>query len=240
MERGPIPPLRSLPRFFVAGLDAEAERFELPPEEWDKVHKVLRLSTGAELAVLPNNGEVWRCRLEGRSAVVQERCALATESSRFVTIAQALPRPEKMEEIVRMGSEIGVQRFLVFPSERTLVKWDDRKREDRLRRLRVIAREACEVAFRARLPEIEFRIGLQQILQEEPDAWVLSEFEDVTLSLTQRLEADPPSATLVVGPEGGWTRREVALIADRATTLGPRVLRVDTAAVAASAIALLR
>lgn len=237
MGRGDLPPLRALPRLFVAGVDPETALIELPAEAYDKLHKVLRLGTGDEIAVLPGDGRLLRCRIEGRSAIVTEVRQPQTEPARRVTLAQALPKGDKLDDVVRVATEMGCARFALFPSERSVVRWDAKKLDDRLRRLAAIAREAAEVSYRTRLPEIQAFGSLAEVLNTWPDAIVLSEAEGVANHLMQRLGG--PEVTLVIGPEGGWAPREVALIGERAATLGPRVLRVDTAAAAACALALL-
>lgn len=228
--------LRALPRLFVPGFDPEEGAQELPKEELDKLRKVLRLETGAIIAVLPNNGTVVRCRLEGRQAVPLAVETAATEPALRLTLAQALPKGDKLDEVIRMGTELGVAKFVLFPSERTVVRWDERKLDDRLRRLHTIAREAAEVAFRMRLPEFGVASGLKEVLAQNPDAWVMSETEGVprTVAALPREGA----VTVVIGPEGGWAPRELGLIGDRGVTLGPRVLRVDTAGAATAALLL--
>jgi 16S rRNA (uracil1498-N3)-methyltransferase len=226
--------LRALPRVFVPGAPAEGA-IPLPDDEVDKLRKVLRLGPGAEIAVLPNNGTVVRCRFEHREAIPIEVVRADTEARLELTIAQALPKGDKLDEIVRACTEIGVSRFVFFPSDRTVVQWDGKKTVDRMRRLETIAREACEVSFRTRLPTLHLAVDLAEILQRIPNAIVLSESEGLVRSLPR---SEGPGC-LVVGPEGGWSPRELALIADRGVTLGPRVLRVDHAAPAAAAILLL-
>lgn len=227
-------PLRSLPRIFVPGADPEDE-IELPKEELDKLRKVLRLSPGAQIAVLPNDGSLIRCELEVRTARPLQVYHPNTEPALKLTLAQALPKGDKLDEIIRACTEIGVSRFVLFPSERTVVKWDEKKTHDRLHRLETIAREAAEVSFRTKLPAIELAKDLADVLKREPDAIVLSEVEGLSEPLKPRGNA----MTIVVGPEGGWAGRELKLIGDRGVTLGPRVLRVDHAGAAAAAILLL-
>lgn len=227
-------PLRALPRTFVPGASFEEGYIELPQDELDKLRKVLRLSTGAEVAILPDDGTLVRCRLDGRRAVALAVERPETEATMALTLAQALPKGDKLEEIVRASTELGVARFIVFPSERTVVRWEPQKVQDRLRRLGTIAREAAEVSFRTRLPKIEWRESLAAVLKAEPDALVLSESEAATALLSPR-----ERMTLVVGPEGGWSKKEFEAIGDRGVTLGPRVLRVDHAGPSAAAILLL-
>ena len=233
MDRRDLPPLRSLPRVFVAVAQEEAE-IELPKEEVHKLHDVLRLRAGAQIGIVPGDGTIWRCEYRGKTAIRIGIEPLPSESKYRVTLAQAMPRAEKLEEVVRMGTELGVAEFMIFDSDRTVVRWDEKKKADRLVRLQSIVRESAEQSFRAILPKVSFVAGLKAVLGEF--AYVLSEVEGVAATLPRPVASD---VTLVIGPEGGWSPREVEMIGDRAVTLGPRVLRVDTAAAAACAIALL-
>lgn len=239
MDRGNVPPLRSLPRVFLDGLDPSAAEFDLPKSELKKLRDVLRLKAGAEIAVLPGDGTLWRCSLGETTATRHSVEILVSESRLRVTLAQAMPRAEKLEEVIRMGTEIGVSSFLIFDSDRTQVHWDERKKVDRLVRLQTIARESAEQSFRAVLPTVAFVAGLNSVLGDQ--SIVLSEVERVEDTLSARLDTiKGDEVTLVIGPEGGWSPREVEMIGTKAATLGPRVLRVDTAAAAACSLALLR
>lgn len=238
MGRGGPLPLRALPRLFLLGIeDPSLERLAIPDDEYDKLRKVLRLATGDEIGVLPGDGRLLRCRLDGRSAVVEETHYPDTESQTAVSVALALPKPEKLEESVRMATELGVVEILVFPSVRSVVRWDNEKTQSKVERLRKIAREACEVSYRTRLPSIRAVSSLSEAL-EAPVVAVLSEGQGVVTTLAEWLTNAGLGPRLVVGPEGGWAPDEVAKIGDRAVTLGPRVLRVDTAVAAACSLAL--
>jgi RsmE family RNA methyltransferase len=165
LDRGPVPAIRSLPRCFIDGIELGAESVILPPDEQKKIRQVLRLNAGDWIAVLPGNGEIWACQLDpGASATVCERHLLPNPAKRRITLAQGLPRPEKLEEVIRMGTEVGVDSFLIFPSDRSIVKWDERKVQERLKRLRTIAREASEVCLRPYVPTVEFVKSLGEIL----------------------------------------------------------------------------
>lgn len=233
MDRRNIPPLRSLPRVFLPGAEPVEGEFELPKAEYDKLHRVLRLGNNDWVAILPNDGSIWSCQLQGHQAVCVEQTSLRTESPRKVTLMQALPKGDKLDDILAAATELGASKFVLFPSERTVVRWDADKIGTKQRRLEAIMREASELSFRAKLPEIQWAKSLEECLTLEPNAVVLSERDDAT-------PFHPPTGdlALVVGPEGGWAPREVELIGDRARSLGPRVLRVETAAIAACALAL--
>lgn len=235
MGRGDAAPLRSLPRVFVDGADFEAGPIDLPKEEVEKLRKVLRLAEGDQIAVLPNDGTLFRCEFRARHAIPLSVERPDTEPSLKLTVAQALPKADKLDTIVRQGTEIGVSRFVLFPAERSVVRWDAAKTADRVRRLQAIARESAEQCFRCLLPSIDTLADLGAVLKAYPSAVVLSEVENVPKPLSRAGD----EMTIVVGPEGGWAPRELALIGDRGVTLGPRVLRVDTATAAAAALLLL-
>ncbi len=230
-------PQRSLPRVFVPGASADAP-IPLSDSEWDKLRKVLRMGVGDPLAVLPDDGTLIRCTLAHKSAQPESVEALATEPARRIVLAQALPKGDRLDDLVRGCTEVGVSGFVLFPADRSVVKWDAAKFRQKVARLEAIVRESAEQSYRALLPKLATADSLKEVLDRYPDAVVLSEVEGVGRGVRQSLSGRE-EAVLVVGPEGGWSPREVAAIGERAATMGPRVLRVDTAAVAACALALL-
>lgn len=246
------PSLRSLPRTFLPGATPDAP-FELPQHELDKLRKVLRLQSGDPFAVLPDDGTLIVCRLEGREAIPERVERPDTEPKIHLTLAQALPKGDRLETVVRMGTEIGVSRFLVFPADRSVVRWEPSKLSAKLKRLEAIIRESAEQCYRARLPKIEALPSLKTLLEKKPNAIVLSEVEDETKTLQSAIpnpqsevpsgpstvNRPPSTVTLVIGPEGGWSPKELELIGGRGVTLGPLVLRTDTAGPAAAAVVLL-
>jgi 16S rRNA (uracil1498-N3)-methyltransferase len=234
LGRSDVPPLRSLPRVFLPGLYVEQESYELPRDEVDKLRKVLRLAEGDQIAVLPNDGRLIRCEFRARQAWPLGIETPNTEPEAKIWLAQAFPKGDRIDTILRMGTELGAYGFALFPADRSVVRWDADKLSDKKRRFEAVVRESAEQSFRTRLPLVEFFSGLGAVLERWPDAVVLSEREDETRVFRPDSSRD---ATLVVGPEGGWAPRELELIGDRGVTLGPLVLRTDTAAVAAIAAA---
>ena len=209
--------------------------FEIPRPEYDKLHNVLRLRSGAVIGILPNDGSFWVCELDGRVAVPKEQHAPPTEPSCQITVAQALPKGDKIDEVVRSCTELGASGFVFFPADRSVVKWEDKKLDDKMRRVQAVAREAAETAFRMRIPSIEYAPNLDEVLSKQTGVVVLSEMEDESRTLRRGSDR----LCLVVGPEGGWAPREVEKIHPYAVTLGPRVLRTEHAAFAAVASLLL-
>ena len=229
-------PIRALPRVFLEHASFIDNAFHLPDDELKKFRNVLRLSNGDQIGVLLGDGALHRCELRDNKAVLVERIEIATEARRAVHLAFAFPKGDKTDEIVRMTTELGVNSLTLFPADRSIVKWDSKKSSEKLRRLKTITREACEVSFRSKLPAIAVESSLQQVLKSAHNTFVLSESETVQRSLCDSV-VSVNECMLVLGPEGGWSPTEHSLIGERAVTLGPRVLRVVTAAVAAVAIA---
>ena len=186
---------RALPRVFLPDADP-AGAIEVPPDEWRKLTKVLRLSPGAEIAILPNDGTLVRCKLGNKFATPMEVLTPQTEPNCEVIVCQALPKGDKLDEIIRSCTSIGATRFEFFASDRTVVRWDAEKTSERLNRLNTIAMEACEVSYRTKLPEIVGAKSLEDVLKRYPDAQVLSEAEGEQKSLrkTERI-------VVVVGPQ---------------------------------------
>ena len=207
----------------------------LPAEELNKFSKVLRLIDGDEIAILPNDGTLIRAQLNGKIAVPIEQIPLDTEHPKRLTVIQALPKGDKSESIVQAGTELGVASFVFFPSDRSIVRWEADKREQKLRRLQIVAREAAEQSFRARIPTVTFLPSLSAAFETFPGAIALSESEKELTTLNR----ETPELALIVGPEGGWSPAELQLIGDRGITLGPRVLRTEHAGPAAAAVYLL-
>jgi 16S rRNA (uracil1498-N3)-methyltransferase len=205
---------------------------------------VLRVRPGQQFDVVAGN-QVLRGTVES----VEDDCvrfALGEE----VSAAQSLPltvvlsiiRFEPMEWAIEKLTELGVQRMVPMAAQRSdrhLVQ-AARKRVERWRR---IAREAAQQSRRNDVPEIDGPIELLAFLESahEPRRLMLSEREEMT-SLWDVLNApleEPAAITLAVGPEGGWTDAEMTLFTKHAWTpvsLGPRILRAETAAIAATSV----
>lgn len=222
-------PLRALPRVFLPGAPPEGE-IDLPPHEADKLRKVLRLGSGDPVAVLPGDGSVYRAVLRGLKVEIVGVERPATERSRRVILAQALPKGDKLDEILRAGTELGAAGFVLFPSDRTVVKWDEKKTRDRLTRAATIVREAAELAFRTILPTIEYHPSLKAAWSARPGVAL-----DEDSSLDLALSAEPVPSVVYVGPEGGWSPAERTLFGESRRSLGPLVLRTEHAGPAALA-----
>ena len=223
----------TLHRFFVAPDLLAADRVPLPSAIERQVRKVLRLTDGDRVVLLPGDGTQAICRLEGTDCVLEERSPVASEPRHRLTIVQALLKGDALEEVVQRATEIGVAAFRLIITERCVAR-DISPRK--LERLRSIAREAAEQSERGIVPPIDEPVPLTAAVA--PGSVLLFErHQGVGLS-----GLGAPSA-VVIGPEGGFSRAEVRVAEEAGMTLaglGPRILRSQTVATAAAAVILSR
>jgi 16S rRNA (uracil1498-N3)-methyltransferase len=209
------------------------DRFPLPKEIAHQVTRVLRLRDGEEIAVLEGDGQEVRCRLAGGSLEVVARTPSTGEAEHRLTVAQALLKGDHLESVVRQGTEVGVARFELIVTERCVARDVS---PTRLARLRAVAREAAEQSERGLVPEVADPILLGEVIG--PGSVLLFERSD-----GPRLSELSAPSRLVIGPEGGFAANEVeaARAAGAAlASLGPRILRSESVAVAAAAVVLSR
>ena len=210
--------------------------------------RVLRLGPGDEVMLLSGDRE-WIAVLEqvGRSEltarVVSVRPAV-TEPSAVVTLVQALVKADRMDWVVQKCTELGVKRLIPVSSERAVVKPDAVGGGSRGDRWRRIAQAAAEQCGRPTAMEIEHIAELEATVHRLAEDHLLIVPHEVEREVGLRdviaRQAGQPIA-LLIGPEGGWSGREVDLIravGGVAVSLGPRILRTETAAVVACALVL--
>jgi 16S rRNA (uracil1498-N3)-methyltransferase len=216
---------------------------ELPAAAAEHALRVLRLRVGDPLVLFNGDGQDYATViLEGdrrRARVhVEASQAVDTESPLTLTLAQAVARGDKMDLIVQKATELGVSRIVPLLTERGEVRLDERRADKRLQHWQSVAASACEQCGRARLPAIEPVQALESWLATLPEAGALrlALLPDAGASLAT-LPASG-AAIVVVGPEGGLGDRDVAALRAQGFNglkLGPRILRTETAGLAALA-----
>ena len=236
-------------RFFAPSLDPGDETVLLPRDEGEHLTRVLRLGVGDTVAVFDGRGHEWIARVASavrRDVRVQlvSRADAAVEPQVPITIAQAVLKGEKMDDVIRDAAMLGaaaVQPIVTTRAETTVAALMRGSRVDRWRR---VALASVKQARRAVLPDIRMPLTLEHVLEEPPSALRLMFVEpsaaaDVEpLSTIQTLPI-PADATLFIGPEGGWTEHEWSAAQAhgvRLVTLGRRTLRADAVPVAAISV----
>jgi 16S rRNA (uracil1498-N3)-methyltransferase len=236
-------------RFAVAAEHVDGERVTFATDESRHLARVLRLRAGDTVIACDGTGRELTVRLD----TVGERCAgtvIAVARGRAepplaITLLQGVPKGDKMDTIVRAATELGVARVWPVVAERTIVRLDAGRWQERARRWQRIAREAAKQSRRPVLPVVEPARPLSEWLDalgpDVPSTLRLCLWEGDAPALATVLEpGDAPSeVSLLVGPEGGLARAEVDAARShgfRVASLGARVLRTETAGPAAIAI----
>lgn len=230
-----------MPRIFLPPERLGGATAKIEGEAFRHLVKVLRLAPGAGLQVFDGTGAEIEARVLSvgkRSAelALGARRALSTPAA-WLTLLQALPRSHRMDLIVQKATELGVGRIVPVLASRSQV----RPPADRKRRWQIIAREAARQSGRADVPEVGEPVRLAAALEDArlpPARFVLWEAER-----ERGLRAAIGSArdvAMLVGPEGGLAPEEIAAARAAgfvAVSLGSRILRVETAAIVALALA---
>lgn len=221
----------------------------LPAEEAKHALKVLRLKPGDEVCAMDGVCRRWRGeigRVEGASVWVRLLEPLPdNEPPVRVTVYEGLPKADKLELIAQKLTELGAAALIPLRMERSVVKLDIRDGEKRRQRLEKIAREAAKQCRRARPLQVSGPMDWTDALEAMRGHDLLmipwEEALDGRLSDMRARFPDARDIGIVVGPEGGISAREMeqmTAVGGRAVTLGPRILRTETAAVTAAALAM--
>ena len=233
-----------LPRFFVPDLGA-AKVVSLPTDEAHHLVKVLRLQAGDLVHVFDGRGIEWRGRVEsaGRNGATVTLLEPVTPHTPPVdlTLVQAVLKGDAMDDIIRDCTMVGVRAVQPILTERTTVRTSAMTNaRERWQRIAVASAKQCGAA---RLPEIREVVGFNHWVAAPSiqPAFILVEPSLARASTTMRELAShpiPSEATLIVGPEGGWTEQERdCVVAARCTplSLGRTTLRARTVPLVAAA-----
>jgi 16S rRNA (uracil1498-N3)-methyltransferase len=215
------------------------------------MRRVLRLGPGDAVAAFDGSGLEYLVRLEQvgdqqASGPIAAQRELQTEPRLTIALAQALLPREKLETVLQKSTEVGVSSFLLVASERSLPRAESVD-ADRLERWQRIVREAAEQSGRAREPAIVAPLSLAESLERAGPAPVLLAWERERRRSTREAFARVEPAArqhglvLLIGPEGGFGPDEAALVEARGgltVSLGPRILRAETAGPVFAALAL--
>ena len=216
----------------------------LPEQAGEHVARVLRLKVGDPVILFNGDGHDYDAQLAGLgkrevSVNVLAARAVTNESPLRLTLAQGVARGEKMDFIVQKATELGVDRIVPLQTERSEVRLDPTRAEKRLTHWQAVAASACEQSGRARLPQV--------LPAQSLDSWLqtLDDNAGSRLALLPEGHRRPRDLTittargvLVVGPEGGLGERDVDALTRagfEGLVLGPRILRTETAGLAALA-----
>ena len=251
-----------LTRVYVDAPVAAGKRVVVEGSAANHIARVLRLRSGDSLTVFDGSGGEFGARIEEfrKEAVVvavEEHRPLDRESPLPLTLVQGISRGERMDWIIQKATELGASRIVPVFTKRSVVRLDEKQAERKLQHWRAITVAACEQCGRNRIPDLATPVDFFDMLAGDssgrpdsagrPDPAGHSDSAGATrllLSPTGDLRIDDlqdvgKGITVLIGPEGGLAdvEQEAAITAGfKAVRLGPRVLRTETAAIAALTI----
>jgi len=233
-------------RLFVSGALSNDAELVLQGEQANYLGRALRSRVGDSVIVFNGDGGEWPASIEHISknsvtlhlGVVVES---ATESPLKIHLVQGISRGERMDFVVQKATELGVSRITPVLTHHGMVKLDQKRADKRRQHWQHVAESACEQSGRTEPPRIDEPLALNTWFGDRDAAGKMEVvLQAAATSSLASLSAPTAGLCLLVGPEGGFSEREYedAEIADfQAASLGPRILRTETAALAAVTVA---
>lgn len=235
------------PRFFVEQPLAVDARIALPAAVAHHARTVLRLRDGDPIVLFNGSGGEYRARLAagGPAGALHAELIgfdpIEREPSLHVTLIQAQATSDKIDWVVEKAVEVGVARVIVTASARSSAKLDEARLARRLQHWRALAIAACCQCGRNRLPTILAAPSLAVAVSEAQDVQVKWTLDPAAHDTLAPVPSDTSRLALAVGPEGGFDADEIQHLAQAgymAISLGPRILRTETAGLVAAAACL--
>jgi 16S rRNA (uracil1498-N3)-methyltransferase len=237
-------------RFFLPPETLRADEVALPPDVAHQIARVLRLRRGDRILLLDDSG--WQAEAElvevspqAARAHILTRTLATTEPRLQVVLYQAVLKGERFELILQKGTELGVGAFVPLLAARCVAGHVAEANHPKQQRWQRIIREAAEQSGRGRLPRLLpamlFEHAVARATAPAFIPWESVERPAFRAQLRRALRQMPHTVSLFIGPEGGFTPEEIALAQRHGVqpvTLGPRVMRAETAAIITAAMAL--
>ena len=217
-------------------------RLALPDGAAGHLLRTLRLGVGDACVLFNGDGRDYACRVvaagkRGGEVEVVSAAAVDNESALRIVLLQGVARGEKMDWILQKATELGVAGFVPVNSERTEVRLDEARAGKRLAHWQGVVASACAQSGRAVVPPVAAPVALAGALASLPADAVRFTLDPAAESAVRGLDAPGTRSVVVaIGPEGGWSPRDRDLLAAagfEGLRLGPRILRTETAGIAA-------
>ncbi len=233
-----------MPRFFVNSPLPVGGSTVLTDGDARHIAGALRMTVGEGLTLCDGAGTDYACTItaverEQVTLAVDSACPTAAEPSLAVTLYMGLPKADKMEYIIQKAVELGVNAIVPVTTARSIVRLDGKDAAKKQTRWQKIAAEAAGQSGRGIIPLVETPISWKQALPRLAAEHTLLCYEGGGAPIGQLVSPADTTLSLVIGPEGGFDPTEVEAVTaagGRIATLGPRILRCETAPIAALAV----
>lgn len=234
-------------RYFCADDNIENGTIKVSGGDSRHLKTILRAEVGDLIAVVTEsneyNAEIIEINKEDIICEIVEEINRNNETKVNVTLCQGIPKQTKMETIIQQNVELGVKSFIPLITERTVVKLNDKDREQKkLERWRKIAKESSKQSKRNLIPTVEEIVTVKEMVErlrnEDAEIIVPYELEDMKM-LKDVLSEPKKNYYIIIGPEGGFDIKEIEMfkeIGAHIVTLGKRILRTETAGIVAASV----
>jgi 16S rRNA (uracil1498-N3)-methyltransferase len=234
-----------LRRFFLK--TPLADEMVIGEQDARHISKVLRLQVGDSIVVVASNGQAGTAKIKELTAdqvklVLEDVLEEEKEAPIHVYLAQGLPKSDKMDYIIQKAVELGVTAVYPIQMDHCVVQYDNAKKNTRRERWQKISVEAAKQCGRTVVPSVEPIQSLGELFASLPDrVVVIMLYEGQASQGLKEALAEKPATSylLLVGPEGGFSGKEVAICQKYGAlivTMGPRILRTETASLAGVAM----
>ena len=236
--------------FFVNETEKQGNCFIITESDFNHISNVLRMKTGDEILV-SCNGRASLCTIEIFSDYVKaeiiEEDYHNTNLPIKIHLFQGLPKSDKMELIIQKAVELGVEEITPVEMNRCVVKIEEKKKKSKKERWQSIAESAAKQSKRVVIPKVNDIISYKQFLEKAEKLTVLLvpyENKDGMKATKEALKEIKLGDTvgIIIGPEGGFDEKEIDLVTEKngkTISLGSRILRTETAAIASVTMCML-
>ena len=236
--------------FFVKESEKQGNCFIITGSDFNHISNVLRMKTGDEILV-SCNGQASLCKIEIFSdyvkAEVIEENYHNTNLPIKIHLFQGLPKSDKMELIIQKAVELGVEEITPVEMNRCVVKVEEKKKKSKKERWQSIAESAAKQSKRVVIPKVNDIISYKQFLEKSEELSVLLvpyENKEGMKATKEALNEIKTGDTvgIIIGPEGGFDEKEIDLVTEKngkTISLGSRILRTETAAIASVTMCML-
>jgi 16S rRNA (uracil1498-N3)-methyltransferase len=236
-------------RFFIEPTAATGNMAVLSRTDSKHIRSVLRLKPGTGIVLFDGTGAEYEAEIAGASSEgvrvsILRRIAADSESPVSITVAQGFLKEKKMDELIRALTELGITRWIPFFAERSVPRPSGHRLSARTDRWQTIAREALKQCRRSRLPEIVVAGSFDDVIaisakSELKIAFWEKAVDSIPVPADRKTGSSCSHIIVLLGPEGGLTDSEIRMARAagfKAVTLGPRILRAETATIAACSL----
>ena len=231
-------------RFFAEQSACKGEYISIGGADWNHMKNVLRLKTGEQVTVSDGSEREYICEIaeyledEARLRVL-DILDSAAELPTEITLYQGFPKGDKLELIIQKAVELGAVRIVPVMTKRSIVKLDEKKAANKVKRWQAIAESAAKQSKRTVIPEVKMPVSWKEAVRQAKilDITLVPYENERGLQATREImQGIPDGATIgvMIGPEGGFSPEEIAEVDGtmHRISLGRRILRTETAGLA--------